>query len=381
MRTTRIPRGAALFAAFLLALAGGCSDDESTEPEVDNYVPALEAAFQGGFVPGSYPGMAVAVLTPGRDLWTAAAGFSNAAMLDSIEVDMTFGAANVTMNFVGALILKLVEDGEIVLDVPISTYLGPTPNVNGNATVRQLLNHTSGVFDVGQSQTFVAQLLGDPDRIWTPQEVLGFVQEPPFGPGAMYGFSYTNYVLLGLIAESVGGAALVDQIRARLLSPLGLTGVSLAGAEPVLGDVPDPHVDLDSDGAAESIGDRSRTSWTTALWASAALFASAEELVRWGDALYTGRVLDEPRLTQMVNFAAADNEFVLRTGTGLGTEQWMLRAREFWGYIGEAFGFTAILFHSPVDDITVAVLANASGDPNPAVQLAVDLQIAAASNR
>lgn len=97
-------------------------------------------------------GISAAVLVPGYRTWTGASGYSHRSV--PIADDMLFEVGSVQKNFEAALVLKLVEDDVLSFDDPISMYLPTYPNVNGEITIRQLLNHTSGVFNVFEHPDF-----------------------------------------------------------------------------------------------------------------------------------------------------------------------------------------------------------------------------------
>jgi D-alanyl-D-alanine carboxypeptidase len=97
-------------------------------------------------------GISAAVLVPGYRTWTGASGYSHRSV--PIADDMLFEVGSVQKNFEAAMVLKLVEDDVLSFDDPISMYLPTYPNVNGEITIRQLLNHTSGVFNVFEHPDF-----------------------------------------------------------------------------------------------------------------------------------------------------------------------------------------------------------------------------------
>ena len=114
-------------------------------------------------------------------------------------------------------------------------------------TIRQLLNHTSGIPDFGMADGFGEQLAANRDRRWTPAEVVALVadKEPAFPPGTDYGYSNTNYVLLGEVIETVTGHGWAQEIRRRILDPLKLRDTYVAGFEPVRRPVIPGYFDLD----------------------------------------------------------------------------------------------------------------------------------------
>src|SRR5262249_23663221 len=104
---------------------------------------------------------------------------------------------------------------------------GVVPNGNG-ITIRELLNHTSGLYNYIDDNGFRARLLNDPGYSWTPAELVAIATAhgPVFAPGTTWLYSNTNYILLGMIVEAVTGTTIEQQLRERLFAPLGLTSTS-----------------------------------------------------------------------------------------------------------------------------------------------------------
>src|SRR5205085_7981018 len=130
---------------------------------------------------------------------------------------------------VSALILQLEDSGKLAIGDPIYKYLPKQyPNVDPNITIKQLLEHSSGIFDYLNDDSLFT-ILNDaygshPGKRWSPEEILmNYVGTPHFKAGASYRYSNTNYLLLGLIAEKVTGNSAAHEIHRRFLDPLGLT--------------------------------------------------------------------------------------------------------------------------------------------------------------
>jgi D-alanyl-D-alanine carboxypeptidase len=97
--------------------------------------------------------------------------------------EMAFAVGSITKNMVAALVLQLVEEGRLSLEDPLSRWLPSYPHVDGAITVRQLLNHTSGLYMFLDNQAIWDDLIRDRTRVFTPEEVLGYIREPYFAPG------------------------------------------------------------------------------------------------------------------------------------------------------------------------------------------------------
>lgn len=138
--------------------------------------------------------------------------------------------ASVTKTFVAALVLCLVQDRLVELDDPVAVYLPGLLRDDARITLRSLLNHTSGLPDYFEDATFLAAWQADPAREWAAHELVEIAAGLPRHEPGMFAYANVNYVLVGLIIESVTGRTVADVLRARILEPLGLDATRLPGA-------------------------------------------------------------------------------------------------------------------------------------------------------
>ena len=292
----------------------------------------LQAALERARSTFGVYGAQIAVSWDGSRTWSGASG----VMRDGrtrLGVDQPMVIGSVTKTFTAALVLQLAEEGRISLDASVAGYL-PALALDPRITVRELLSHTSGLADL--YNPLAKTLLSQPDRVWTPREVLGRIGRPWFEPGADWAYSNTNYVVLGMLAEAVSGETAARLLAERLLGPLGLDHTRLTTGGTLL----DP-------------------SWATAFWTAGALCSTASDLVRWGDALYGGSVLKPASLRQMLAFN--DDDY------GLGARRMTFGSHEAVGHNGMLATYTAIVLRFPADRVTVALLVNRSEVDLPAM--------------
>jgi D-alanyl-D-alanine carboxypeptidase len=266
-------------------------------------------------------GVSAAVHVPGQGTWTGVSGMSDLSASNRIKRDMLFDIASVGKTFTAALVLQLAEEGLLSLEDPLHTWLPAYPNIESTITVRQLLNHTSGIFDFVENDAYWHSVLGDPKRLWEPADVLALVREPYFSSGQGARYSSTNYILLGMIVEQVTGSTMDEQIRTRFLVPLDLTHTFSLGSESISGELAHGHFDLDGDGEMEDMASIPRTAIDSSKWACGSIASTAEDVARWADALYGGRILGPEAMKQMLSFyrpvAEAPGD-PLASGYGLG---------------------------------------------------------------
>lgn len=339
----------------------------AASPEFD---PALAAKLQTSLERVAkameYPALAVAVILADGSSWSGAAGMADVMAEMPASPGTSFAVGSITKTFTAALVLELAQDGVLSLDDPIAKWL---PQLAGDArfaadrvTVRQLLDHTSGIAAPAGNDAFMAAVLKDPARRWTLDELLAYVGDPTFEPGTGWRYSNTGYMLAGMIIESATGSTVADVLRHRLLVPLGLERTVLQPQERP--DSPTAH------GYASYLPGRSlRTdlwdgsgltpcaSLASAAWTAGGLAATASDLARWGAALYGGRVLDQASLAEMLDFER--NAGLPNGGSyGLGAMKGLVEGVEAVGHSGAVPGFQAEMWYLTKQRAVLVVFAN-----------------------
>lgn len=288
--------------------------------------PLYPAALEAALAVSGADGASFAIVRDGVVLWTGAAGTAAEGQPMAAETPHVIGS--VTKTFVAAATLALVDDGTLTLDATMGDLLPAYRAVPPQVTVRQLLEHRSGIADLFNPATTLA-IETSPDWPWSPDQVLATVGDPVHLPEAGWTYSNTNYLLLAMIVERVGGQALADQLAARFLGPLGMADTRLLTI-----DDPAPLT----------------AAWATIFWGSGAMTASATDLARWGDALYDGDLLTPETRARMLTFNADDY--------GLGAQRIGLRGHEGVGHTGLLDRYTTLLVHLPDANVTLALAVN-----------------------
>jgi D-alanyl-D-alanine carboxypeptidase len=148
---------------------------------------------------------------------------------------MKFAIASNTKTFIAVLMLKLQEMNVLSLDDSLYKWIPNYQYVDSTITIRQLLNHTSGVFNYTTYPGF-SNAMSDTGRFWTPEEILTtFMNQQYFNPGAGFQYSNTNYILAGMIIKAATGNSVSYNLRQLILNPLNLNNTYL----PVEESIPD----------------------------------------------------------------------------------------------------------------------------------------------
>ena len=310
-------------------------------------------------------GISAAVIVPEYGWWTGASGYSHHGAL--ITTDMVFEVGSIVKNFEAALILKLAEDELLSLDDPIMKYLPTYPKVDGEITIRQLLNHTSGVFNVFDHPDF-PWVGSDVDyaREWKREEVIrDFVLEPYGPPGYAQHYSSTNYLLVTAIIEEAVGSTVPDEIERYFIKPMMLehTFVSMGEQPPDKYCLAHPWADIDRDGILDDLYGIPRT-WIASL-THPVIFSTPTDLARWMNALYyEGSVIRSDSLAEMLTYPNTTLRDPDGGKYGLGvidyTDALDMKAI---GHGGSSLGYSAAALYLPEFNISIAWLLNIGESP------------------
>ncbi len=311
-------------------------------------------------------GVALAVEQDGQMLFDGAAGLANIEEQTPLVPTDQFRIYSITKTFTAVLILQLVDEGVLSLDDTVADWLDDPavariPNVE-QITLRQLLTHTSGVYDyfAEDSPFWQDAYLGedaDWSRVWTPEELLAYADganhAPDFAPGEGVHYSNTGYILLGLIVEEATGQTFADRLQQQILDPLGLTDTVFAATEPIPGEtVQGYHL------FGDELVNVSATH-LSAQWTEGGMVSSTRDLLRFADALFGDELLQPTSMEEMVTFVPSERPGI---AWGMGLAQMQTSSGELVGMGGAGPGFAARLFQHPEADLTVVLLTNTNRD-------------------
>lgn len=220
---------------------------------------------------------------------------------------MTLGIASNSKIYTAVLMLKLQEENVLKLDDSIKKWLPTYKNINPNITIRQLLNHTSGITDPFTSAGLLDTVQKYPTKVYTPEEVLAYVGLPNNAPGVAMFYSNINYILAAMVAKSATGKQASLLMREKLLNPLNLDSTFFDIDETI------PNIIAHRWYNGVDIYTTSRISLNTSGGAAGAIFTTVSELAQFYDALMSGRIINQKSLTEMKSYPTTRKY-------GLGTE-------------------------------------------------------------
>jgi D-alanyl-D-alanine carboxypeptidase len=263
---------------------------------------------------------------------------SGAARLEpriAMRTDARLRVGSITKTFTATLVLQAAREGRLDLDDSVERWLPGLVPGGAEITLRQLLNHTSGLFDVVKDQDFFRAVLTDPLHEYTPQQLVGIATSHPplFDPGDGWGYSNTGYVLLGLVLERATGRSVSQLVRSRIAEPLGLHHTSLPVRSPDIRGF-HAHGYLPPALTGDGYVDISRIS-PTALGSAGAVVSTTTDLRRFYRALLGGRLLRPADLATMRTTVEAGPGY----DYGLGLYTRTTPCGRIWGNDGNAPGY------------------------------------------
>ena len=301
--------------------------------------------------------------------------------------------------FAAAVALQLVSEGHLDLNDLVAKWLVSSEWYAGlpngqDITVRMLMNHTAGIPDNVADSIFLGDIFLDPDRVWEPQELVSYVldEEPLFAAGSDFRYTDTNYILLGMVMETVVGAPFYQELQERVLEPFSLDVVpsDTRRIERLANGYPGSSVEAALRGYGTDWSGTPSTSAgaaTTVLvdgefvinpqfeWTGGGLASTAESLARWAKLLYEGRFLSESMVATMLSGTSAAGEYY-----GLGVGIWRdTPLGTAYGHGGFMSGYRSQMMYFAEHGIAVAMQTNTNVGPTlgpPVVEMVLELAAA-----
>ena len=290
-------------------------------------------------------GISASVFYPGQGMWKGVSGESYANT--PITQDMEFGIGSNTKLFTAVALLKLVENNLLNLNDSLHQWLPPYNNIDPKITIRQILNHVSGIKDVNTINGFRDSMLTNPNRIFTANELMTWVGPPLFKAGEGWSYSNTNYLLAGMIAEKASGKKIAQLIRESILIPLQLDSTFYDVEESVLGTIAHPWQN------GIDIYTTPRNSRNSAAGAAGAMYSTASEMAQWYQKLMEGGVVTDNSFKEMTTFVGSGNY-----GFGIGLQT--VNGRTVWAHGGNVLGYRSQMFYDTSLKAVICVLTNSN---------------------
>ncbi|GAA0394860.1 serine hydrolase domain-containing protein [Streptomyces luteireticuli] len=338
---------AALAATALAPAASAAPADGGTGRHAATQA-AMEAQTTG---PGAVPG----ILGRAHDRhgsWHGSAGVADLTThRQRLSLDR-FRIGSISKVYSSVVLLQLESEGRLDLDDPVEEYLPGVLRGNGNdgrrVTLRQVLNHSSGIFNYTEDPAFAEKLsVGFPQHRYDttrPAELVATTlkHRPYFKPGKGWHYSNTNYILAGLVIEKVTGHPYATEIERRVLRPLDLRNTTLPGTSPRM---PDPHgraySKLLSTAPDAKVHDTTELnpSWG---WAAGEIISTTGDLTRFYEALLDGRLLPRHQQQELLTTVPVQAQEMSAYGLGIARSR-LSCGTTVWFHSGGIHGSTSLV--------------------------------------
>ncbi len=338
----------------------------------------LQADLEQGLGHG-LPSLSAAVATRQGVIWSTAVGAADLTTGARAHPAYLYGIGSITKTFVACVVEQLADEGRLDLDAPLVSVLGAAsldhiPNAQ-DATIRQLLDHTSGIPSWEFDPVWIRRGRGselEPGRIWGKGETLDYLRQgrdpAAHAAGKGYTYSNSNYTLLGLVIEKVTGAEAVAEIHRRILEPMRLGDIRFEGFEAVdVRRVPARYHFVSPDfiriaglspafrRVTPRLADVSASNLSTE-WTAGAVLATAHDLALFARDLRDGAIVGAAALKRMQSFKPTDDPEE-DMGQGLALDRY--GDETLIGYTGNVLGFGAAMGWAPDEDVVIVVMTNA----------------------
>ena len=327
---------------------------------------ALQSALDELTRPASVPGATLGVVLADGTVIGLAAGVSDTTAARAMDPSDRMLQGSVGKTYVSAVALQLVGEGRLDLDAAVSSYLGHLPyfdripNASG-ITVRNLMNHTSGIVRYEFKPRFMEDLTADPSRTFTVEDRLAYLfdADPPFAPGEGWDYSDTNYILLGMILGEIGDRPLYAQIQDRLLDPFGLDDTVPSDSPDVPGLVQGYAGPDNPFGGFDAMMVDGRLAINPQFeWAGGGMASTATDLARWMKEVHEGRVFGTALFGDFRDGIPAP--LGPNGHYGLGVIMMTLPVGEAWGHSGFMPGYRTEAYYFPDHGFSLALQVNTS---------------------
>jgi D-alanyl-D-alanine carboxypeptidase len=305
------------------------------------------------------PGTIAWINYPDVAEWISVSGLGDQATDTLLSAANRFRIGGLTKTFTATVALQLVDEAKITLDDTLDSFnLEFTVPNERMITVRQLLNHTSGLYDYSDNVDFIKSSAADFSKVWTPAELVQIAIDhgPYFLPGGGYHYSDTNYIILGRIIEKITKRTLSNQIAQRIVSPLELKYTALSST-PITSTSSYSHgyIALE-DGTLSDVSALD----PSGAWASGGMMSYYYDLEKWAAALGTGQLLSADTFAKQTSFS------------GQSDFQYGLGIMKIWGFLGhdgQVAGYSTAMFYLPEKKATIIVMMNKSNSTCAALEL------------
>ncbi len=324
---------------LLLFSMGGVEANTDLSTEIDNYITTYE---EMGIFSGT-----VLVAENGKIIINKGYGYADLELDVKNQKETKYRIGSLTKQFTAAAVMQLAEQNKLKTEDKLSKYIPDYPR-GDEIKIKNLLNHTSGIFDYTKTQKF-RDMMGKRIQL---KKVIDLFKDKDliFQPGQKYQYCNSNYVLLGYIIEQVSGLNYEEYLNKNIFNPLEMNNSGYAYHHKIIKKRASGYV-------MSPAGKKSNMYHDDATFAhgAGALYSTTKDLYKWDRALYTDQILTDKSLKQMFTSGLGNYGF------GFKIDELFKNKRIY--HHGGTMGYTASINRYVNDDVTIIVLSNINGTP------------------
>lgn len=309
------------------------------------------------------PGISMSVQDPMQGMWLGTSGKADLKSNIDLNVGNITRVGSTVKTFTATTILLLKEEGKLNLDDKVTDYLSDYEIRNLNnaevATIRQLLNHSSGIYNYIENIRFQTASLNDLVKEWTPEELMEYArgQKAYFKPGEDVEYSNTNYVLLGMIISKIENKPFYEVFEEKIFIPLGLNSTQFAAQNPMPNNIIRGYADFYGNLNVINVTYYSGWDYYTA---DGGLISNPYDLNIFFTSLVNGEILSQSSLNEMMDWITPieeDSDF-FPFAYGLGIFKMETPWGEAYFHSGDAIGYYANMVYFTDQETTVCWAVN-----------------------
>ena len=362
----KMTRHRLLTSVAIAALLGSSAFARQAVPKTAPLSQQLQAKFEELHKAASFPGGTAGFVLADGTGFAIAVGHSDRTAKTPMKVTDRLLLGSVGKTYVSAVALQMIAEKRFNLDDTLDKFFGraawfPRLANASRITVRHLMTHTSGIVRYELNPKFTRDLSANPDKVWSGEDRLAYLLDatPPFAPGEGWEYSDTNYIVLGMIIERVGGIPYYEQLRKRVLEPHGLKDTVPADSRAVPGLIQGyAGADNPFGGSDEMIKDGRFAVNPQFEWTGGGLAVTSLDLARWGKVLFEGKAFPTEMMPKFLDGVPARLGPEAKYGLGVIIRPSPLGITH--GHSGFMPGYQTELVYLPDVKTSIAVQVNSS---------------------
>ena len=357
-----IMRKLPIYCFILLLKFTSCSADSQSQDLKDS----IETRMEELIMQNDLPGMSFSIIYAGDKQIKCSAGYADIEKEILLSPEHVMFSGSIGKTYAVAVLMQLVEEGKIDLDgrfirfFPETDWLKRLPNME-EISVRQLLEHRSGLPRYIDEAGVWDSLYHNPDKVWSYEERLAFIfdKEPVHEVGKGWAYSDSNYLLIGMLIERITDSPYYSEVNSRILEPQNLQN-TYPGLSREIKNLPMGYSELPPFfEMPEKVVENGKYAFNPQVeWTGGGFASTTGDLARWAKAYYNAKCFSAESLTQIITINPDGRNIAEGSSYGMGSFVYDTKYGTMWGHSGFMPGFESIFVYLPENSIAVALQIN-----------------------